>query len=253
MNIIAKAVLGLATACSITACSSGGPSEGLAAEHAALSVAAIGGDAGCPGVGAVVCLNGGHWDPQTCMCVPPADAGCVDNVLCIMGDHWDPTLCKCAPNACVSQEDGPCGGFTQNPCSCAAGLVCVPNAIPDVPGTCESQRCCPVRWNMYSCQEENGTAGLNCHNPKLGCASSLTCGGGCDFQVTGRCPVCDPVVCPSGQSFDTTLCKCVAPGCKTAADCTGPLPQLCEVCPEGGSGCAHFACVAGQCQIAFCQ
>src|SRR5262249_24986330 len=101
------------------------------------------------------------------------------------------------------------------------------------------------------CNEENGGTGFNCHNPLLECASSLACGvGGCDFEVTGQCPVCDPLVCPQGQHWDSTLCKCV--GCVMAADCTGPLPDLCMVCTGGSTGCAHWACVASQCQIAYC-
>src|SRR5262249_46788989 len=41
--------------------------------------------------------------------------------------------------------------------------------------------CCPAGWNMYSCRSEDGRKGLNCHNPRLGCPSSLICGEGCDF------------------------------------------------------------------------
>jgi hypothetical protein len=188
-----------------------------------------------------------------------SDAGvCIQSVLCVNGDHFDSVLCRCVPGdagaaACISKEDGPCGGFTQNPCKCAADLVCVPNRIPDVPGTCEPRRCCPVGWDMFTCNEENGSTGLNCHDPRLACASSLRCGAGCDFQVTARCPMCDPVVCPSGETFDSKLCKCIPSGCKTAADCTGPLPQLCQVCADGGSACAHWSCVAGRCQVALCQ
>jgi len=178
--------------------------------------------------------------------------GCVENVLCIQGDHWDRVQCKCVPNACVSGEDGPCGGFSQKPCTCAAGLVCKPNRIPDIPGTCEPQRCCPAGWSMYACQEENGSSGFNCHNPKLGCASSDVCGAGCDLEVSGRCPVCDPIPCPAGQVFDRTACKCVAAGCASVSDCSGPVPQLCEVCSNGTTACAHWACVTGQCQVAIC-
>jgi hypothetical protein len=157
------------------------------------------------------------------------------------------------PSACVSGEDGPCGGFTTHPCTCAPGLICKPNRIPDLPGTCEPKACCPVGWNMYRCNEENGTTGLNCHNPKLACASSLTCGtGGCDFEVSGRCPVCDPIKCPVGERWDSTLCKCV-PGCNTAADCSGLLPALCKVCDGGANGCAHWACIANKCEVAYCQ
>jgi hypothetical protein len=30
------------------------------------------------------------------------------------------------------------------------------------------------------------------------------------------------------------------------------LPALCEICANGSAGCAHFTCVAGQCQVAYC-
>jgi hypothetical protein len=54
-------------------------------------------------------------------------------------------------------------------------------------GACGAQGCCPPSWDMYACTFPDGGAGLACHNPALGCASSLTCGEGCDPVVTGRC------------------------------------------------------------------
>ena len=221
MKLSVKTLIGFLTV-GCLACSGAMP-EGTSQEPAAVSAKKI--DAGCAGVGSVICINGGHWDP---------------------------TLCQCVPDACVSQSGGPCGGFTQNPCTCAPGLVCVTNPIPDIPGTCQPSRCCPLAWDMYSCNETDGGSGLACHNPQLECPSSLTCGGGCDFEVTGRCPVCDPLVCPAGEHWDLTLCQCV-PTCATAADCTGALPQFCEVCADGGAGCAHFECISGACQIATCD
>jgi hypothetical protein len=102
---------------------------------------------------------------------------------------------------CVSPPGGPCGGFTQDPCTCAPGSKCIPNRIPDIPGTCA---------------------------------------------------VCDPVVCPAGETWDGALCECV-PGCLTAADCHGALPDLCKVCADGSDGCAHWACVDQACEIEFCD
>lgn len=157
--------------------------------------------------------------------------------------------------------------------------------------------CCPAGFLLYDCQEPDGGTGFACHNPALGCASSLICGHGCDPQVSGRCAcvqtelciigdhfdkdLCkcvpnldagardaalpdaapkvdaaciDNVLCVRGDHFDTTLCRCVpdTTSCSTAAECTGPLPALCRVCSDGTSGCAHFACVRGQCTVAYC-
>jgi hypothetical protein len=42
--------------------------------------------------------------------------------------------------ACVSGENGPCGGFVMHPCSCASGLTCTPSGIPDEGGTCQPAR-----------------------------------------------------------------------------------------------------------------
>jgi hypothetical protein len=93
---------------------------------------------------------------------------------------------------CVSGEDGPCGGFIINPCVCGPGLVCVPNHIPDLPGSCQPKTCCPVGWDMRTCTDEDGGAQVfTCHNPALACAESIGCGGdngqGCNFEVTRRC------------------------------------------------------------------
>ncbi len=162
-----------------------------------------------------------------------------------------------------------------------------------LPGPDGGLGCCPVGFDLYACQEPNGGSGYACHNPALGCASSETCGQGCDPQVSGRCacvqigacilgyhpdtilcqcvpdedaggmpavdarPACvDTVLCVQGDHFDTVLCKCVpdtsSTGCANASDCQGALPALCQQCPDGSSGCAHFECVAAKCEIAYC-
>ena len=139
-----------------------------------------------------------------------ADSGILPDVICggvicAIGSHFDPTVCKCVPGACISEEGGTCGGFTSNPCQCAAGLTCVPNSIPDIPGTCEP--------------------------PHV---------------------VCDPIACGPGQTWDSTLCECTPPACMTALDCKGALPQICLVCVDGSTGCAHWTCSVGTCEVAYC-
>ena len=97
------------------------------------------------------------------------------------------------------------------------------------------------------------------------CVDNVLCIRGDHFDTTlCKCvpdadagPVCiDNVLCISGDHFDTTLCKCVPDQagneCKTAADCKGALPALCERCASGSTACAHFECVAGACETVIC-
>jgi hypothetical protein len=73
----------------------------------------------------------------------------------------------------------------------------------------------------------------------------------CTCEPPDSGPVCDPILCPRGEIWDRASCSCV-PLCIVAADCHGALPDLCEVCPSGGDGCAHWKCVDFKCEIAFC-
>jgi hypothetical protein len=79
---------------------------------------------------------------------------------------------------------------------------------------------------MYACTEADGGQGLACHNPGLGCASSLTCGSGCDPVVTGRC---------GSVSNLRWYATCGYPVCGEGPD-AGPVDA--GVCPAIGSHCA---------------
>ena len=41
--------------------------------------------------------------------------------------------------------------------------------------------------------------------------------------------------------------------CTKAAECTGPLPQICMVCRGGHQECAHWACVKHSCAVEICS
>jgi hypothetical protein len=47
--------------------------------------------------------------------------------------------------------------------------------------------CCPTSFLLYECREPDGGTGYACHDPDMGCASSLMCGAGCDPQGAGGC------------------------------------------------------------------
>jgi len=250
-------------------------------------------------------------------------------------------ICFCGSNQSDLSADGGAGnratgGVVGQAAGGSAGQADSGSVTPVDGGS--GLPCCPTGFDLYGCQSPpGGGAGLACHNPALGCASSLVCGRGCDPEVSGRCQCVDTVLCVIGDHFDPTLCKCVpdadaatpppadahvcvdnvlciigdhfdstlckcvpdvptpsitctadtdCPGgqlcgpstplscpptamclpvrfcvpapctgaacCTTATDCTGALPALCQRCGDGGTGCAHFACVAGQCDVAYC-
>jgi hypothetical protein len=101
---------------------------------------------------------------------------------------------------------------------------------------------------------EGGPCGGFTSNPCT-CASNLACVDNPIPDIPGTCeplPVCDPIPCDVGQTWDSTLCECSPPACTTGADCTGPLPKSCMVCLDGGNGCAQWGCSAGACVIEYC-
>jgi hypothetical protein len=72
----AKVTSGILMALGIAACGGSGSTGELSVGRTSEAVGlAIGGDAGCAGVGSVFCLNGGHWDPVLCRCVAPTPCG----------------------------------------------------------------------------------------------------------------------------------------------------------------------------------
>ena len=209
------------------------------------------------------CPTGYQLSSAPCGCTGcvPVDGGTAAD----SGKLDAPTVCSvmCPMLACV-------GGYLPNPEPCGCP-ICASNSDAAVASPDAGLACCPIGFTLYDCQKPGGGAGFACHNPALGCASSLTCGQGCDPQVSGRCqdagavapvdaqPACvDNVLCIQGDHFDMTLCKCVpdtsqtTPSCSKATDCTGALPALCQLCADGSTGCAHFTCVAGQCNVAYC-
>jgi hypothetical protein len=259
----------------------------------------------CPALG---CVAGFQPNPDPCgcpICPPNPDAGatrdgpvCSGPVppcapppnTCPAGYEFNSPPCGCA--GCIpvdggtatdaGKKDAPICPLINCPALlCVTGLLpspepcgcprCPPNPDAGVASPDAGLACCPIGFSLYDCKEPNGGAGLACHNPALGCASSLTCGQGCDPQVSGRCvpdqdagakPLVDAacvdnILCIKGDHFDSTLCKCVpntsTTNCSKASDCTGGLPALCEICANGSAGCAHFTCVAGQCQVAYCS
>jgi hypothetical protein len=149
-------------------------------------------------------------------------------------------------NVCTRQANG----------SCNWDFPACPDAGTAEAGTADaSPACCPANWNLYSCTYPDGKSGLACHNPAVVCASSLTCGQGCDPVVTGRCgsplqwystcgyPIC-PVDVDAGSSDAGTACPQVGSPCTMQGEsCGTPSSANCGVTlvcsdhdPKGGPG-----------------
>jgi hypothetical protein len=171
----------------------------------------------CPGLGCFPnCPNGVLKDSQgcdTCQCAPAADAGANGSPCATDADCRGPVASRCGfPIADACSATGVCLVYSQVGCNVASpgcacdgsevNIVCngLPNGYAPAPllhqGACtdsgagsvvDGGACCPTGWDLYSCTYPDGGAGSACHNPQLGCASSTTCGQGCDQVVTGRC------------------------------------------------------------------
>jgi hypothetical protein len=169
----------------------------------------------CPNLGCdPACPNGVLRDAngcETCTCAPVADSGdgsaCTTNADCSGGQvcgFLKTDACR-ATGTCLVPEPEGCNAAAPG-CACdgtVINIVCngFPSAYAPAPllhtGLCadagasdgggDGGACCPSGWDLHSCTYPDGGAAMACHNPQLGCASSLTCGQGCDGVVTGRC------------------------------------------------------------------
>lgn len=169
----------------------------------------------CPALGCFPnCPSGVLKDSNgcdTCRCAPVADGGpagssCKSDADCASGSicgFATAAACAATGTCFVAQQVG-CNAAAPG-CACdgsEVNIVCngLPSGYAPAPllhaGACvdsgptgggDGGACCPAGWDLYSCTYPDGGAGSACHNPQLGCASSLTCGQGCDHVVTGRC------------------------------------------------------------------
>lgn len=122
------------------------------------------------------------------------------------------------------------------------------NGSPQCGGTADAGgNCCPAGYDLYSCTFPDGGAGQACHNPQLGCASSTTCGQGCDPVVTGRCG-------GGGTDSGTTLqwyTTCGYPTCMGPGD-GGDVTDSGAACPTEGTPCSVAGTMCGTASQANC-
>lgn len=129
--------------------------------------------------------NGTMFDASTC----GAGVSCV-NQECAPAGTYVARMCgnaertlEASVGACVGDATATCVEvpFTWPP---AGGSATVTGVLGAAAG---GGACCPAGWDLHDCAWPDGGAGLACHDPAKGCASSTVCGQGCDAVVMGRC------------------------------------------------------------------
>lgn len=111
------------------------------------------------------------------------------------------------------------------------------NGLSKGDGGGDSGACCPTGYDLYACTFASGGSGYACHNPAMGCASSTTCGEGCDPVVTGACGADGGP--PTQLQWYST---CGYPVC-FVGDGGGPADA--GVCPKEGTPCTEKGATCG--------
>jgi hypothetical protein len=201
-----------------------------------------------------------------------AGSQCNADSDCWAGGTCDGQQADGSGNPCDPAEESGCL-LTCTPAPAPAGNACEAAGgacVPLVPDACEFGTVGDA--STYSC---GGGLGVQCCLPPAAqCRAIVECVQGKHWDAT-KCACVDNaaqcraiVECVQGKHWDAGACACVDntpsdggpsdggssdAGCSADSDCSGILPQYCQVCSDGSQACAHWACVSGQCQIATCQ
>jgi len=167
------------------------------------------------------------------------------------------------------------GAVTSVPIKATSAAVPCEGALPDVcelcadgkeecahwvreDGKCEVQICPPATATPPItvtsppstapghpiCDPDGRSPGEGCHWDEIACkwlcATTASTG-----TATGP---------STGSSTGTATSQIVihGGGGSATAACTGPLPDLCELCTDGSDGCAHWVVEDGKCEIQYC-
>ncbi len=204
-----------------------------------------------PAAPSVQCWDGSVAGPE---CVTNATGSCA----------WTVTTCPPQPGAGGTTGAGGTAGVGGT-----TGVTCIYNGVNYPTGTIPANTCCICGSDgSVSCANNTacgnkGTGG----STGVGGSTSVTCvynnanyAVGASFKSSDGCNsctctsngiACTELACAAGGSSSVGGATGTS-GCVTAADCKGALPALCEQCTDGSSGCAHYVCNSGSCEIAYC-
>jgi len=188
---------------------------------------------------------------------------------CCSTDSSGDTVCAYPVDACPVEPQTVCAcpailvnadGSTTGPgCNCgtpASSSCTLPSAPPEP--VCSP---CPDDWQVPTgepglCCQTQSDGVIECFSqasaPPAPPVASLDAGSpppaldaSSPGMVDGSPP---PALDATSPAQDAATGTCMMP-----TDCTGALPALCEICSDGGNGCAHFTCIDNQCGIGYCD
>ena len=215
----------------LAACGLPTDAQGNDVDHDSRTCSAASEPAACPGGGAPSCEKG-KWE----CCDPALGCGSSSTTTASSASSSSGGSTTCDPStqpaACPGGVASQCEGGTWVCCDPALGCNGTSSTGGSTGGTGSSGTCDPSTQPAacpggVASQCESGT--WVCCDPALGCGGSTTTGGS-----TGG----------TGGGNGT---------CGQASDCTGILPQTCEICADGNQDCDHWDCVSSACQISICE
>lgn len=151
-----------------------------------------------------------------------------------LGDAGLACACPNGQSSCsITCPDGALG-------TCSGGKPTCPQPVDG--GTSDAGGCCPAGYETVDCTNPDGTKGVQCHDPRMGCASSSTCGQGCDKPST-----CGGGQGDAGSSNLVWYTTCGYPVCQADAS-PGDNPG----CAAPGTPCTQAGATCGTASQSNC-
>lgn len=272
LSAISFGLIVTAPACSGKFATIGNESEDASAQAGSSGVGgstgAVGGNTGAGGSTSITCLYNGANYPLN------AQLSVACNNTCTCNSNGE---MLCTRNACVDAGAGGSSGVGGSMSTGGStGVTCLYNGVNYPVGSIPNQcGCTCTQSGTVACDN------ISCVNPSTGgstgAGGTMSTGGSTSVTCLyngvnyppGTIPVNTCCTCGTDGSIgcaNNTACNNQGTGgssgvggatgtssCAAASDCTGALPQLCEKCADGSSGCAHFVCNSGSCEIAYCD
>ncbi len=224
--------------------SGGGSSSGVSSGSSSGSGGSSSGVSSSSGGSASSSSSGGPGDPDCSrLAVPDLARVCPDGSS--VGGQYVLSNHECVLEFPCPVNTPPPGGDCSQGAACMQGTGCG-TALQGNSGCSTSCMCDGT--GHFQC-------GTVCQGSTCSPGSFCTPGSTCSGDIPAGDPNC-PLECKCDSSTDSYVCEmgCVDAGPPPVTDpCPNfPVPDVCEICPNGTTECAHAILVMGQCEVEIC-